>query len=77
MEIMQGQHRVVLFLKPEYHKQLLDMSLQRGAELGTRVSMGFVIQELLEREKVFDREVKHVVKATEEMFEYRLFGSHD
>jgi hypothetical protein len=77
MEIMQGQHRVVLFLKPEYHKQLLDMSLKRGAEIGTRVSMGFVIQELLEREKALDKGLTHVAKATEEMFEQQLFASHD
>ena len=54
MEIMQGQHRVVLFLKPEYHKRLLDLSLKRGAEIGTRVSMGFVIQEMLDREAAME-----------------------
>ena len=65
--IMEGQDRVVIFIEPKYHEKLMQRSLSRGAELGRRVSMGFVVQEMLDREEALETgEV-----ATE------LFRSHD
>jgi hypothetical protein len=77
MEVMQGQHRVVLFVKPEYHKQLLDLALKRGAELGTRVSMGFVIQELLDREAALEKTAQQPGENALETDTKWLFASRD
>jgi len=48
MQIMAGQKRVVLFIHPQHHTKLMELSLKRSAELGTRVSMGFIVEELLD-----------------------------
>ncbi len=48
MQIMEGQKRVVLFIHPQHHAKLMELSLKRSAELGTRVSMGFIVEELLD-----------------------------
>jgi hypothetical protein len=43
-----GTHQVMIKLTPYYHKELSKMALRRSAELGSRVSMGFVLQELIQ-----------------------------
>jgi hypothetical protein len=47
-ETSEGQERVVVYLRLGYKAKLHQCSLQRSAEMGRRVSMGFVIQELMD-----------------------------
>jgi hypothetical protein len=68
MQIMEGQKRVVLFIHPKHHAKLMEMSLNRSAELGTRVSMGFIVEELLDREEQMDNPEKRSAD---------LFGSQE
>jgi hypothetical protein len=51
MVVKDSENRVTIFMHPEYHKKLMDMSFKRSAELGRRVSMGFVVQEMIDREE--------------------------
>jgi hypothetical protein len=41
---------VVIMLPEKYHVTLIDMAQKRSNELGTRVSMGFVIREMMDRD---------------------------
>jgi hypothetical protein len=47
---MQQLNRVVLLLPEKYHQALLDLAQHRSNEIGTRVSMGFVIREMMDRD---------------------------
>ena len=40
--------RIVLHLSSEHQEKLLKLSLQRSVELARRVSMGFIVEELLD-----------------------------
>ncbi len=51
----EGVHPVMIKFEPHYHKELIKMSLRRSAELGRRVSMGFVLQELIEERLQLER----------------------
>ena len=51
MQVMEGQKRVTFYVHPKYHAKLVELSLQRSAELGIRVSMGYIVEELLDREE--------------------------
>ncbi len=44
----EGVNQVMVKLNPHYHAELLKMVLRRSADLGRRVSMGYVIQEMIE-----------------------------
>jgi hypothetical protein len=45
---MQLTQLVGIRITPEHHQKLNQMALNRSAELGRRVSAGFVVQELLD-----------------------------
>jgi len=68
MNIMAGQKRVVLFIHPKHHAKLMEMSLNRSSELGIRVSMGYIIEELLEERLQIENPEKRSAE---------LFGSTD
>jgi len=40
--------RTVLHLSSEHQEKLLNLSLKRSVEIGRRVSMGFIVEELLD-----------------------------
>jgi hypothetical protein len=44
----EGTHQVMIKFSPYHHEKLLHMTLRRSADLGRRVSMGFVLQEMIE-----------------------------
>lgn len=44
----EGVNQIMIRLTPYYHEHLLKMALRRSADLGRRVSMGYVIQEFIE-----------------------------
>jgi predicted DNA-binding protein len=63
-----GTKQVILRMKPEYHKKLTDLSLIRSIQLGRRVSMTFVVEEILEQIE----QMEDVEKRSAD-----LFGSHE
>jgi hypothetical protein len=60
--------RIVLHLSSEYQEKLLKLSLQRSVELARRVSMGFIVEELLDLLEQTDNPRKRSAE---------LFGSTD
>jgi hypothetical protein len=69
--------RIPIELSEDGDEKLRQLKLKRSYDLGRIVSKGFVIEELINREIALDKAGQYVVKATEEMFEQRLFGSQD
>ena len=63
-----GLDRVTVFMEHRYHDKLMEKSCQRSAELGRKVSMGFVIQELLDRDDQITNPERH---------DPELFASHE
>jgi hypothetical protein len=57
-------NRVVIMLPEQYHAALMDMAQKRSNELGTRVSMGFVIREMMDR----DGQMNNPALRTADMF---------
>ena len=53
-ETSEGQERVVVYLRLGYKAKLHQRSLQRSAEMGRRVSMGFIIEEMMDSEDQLD-----------------------
>jgi hypothetical protein len=69
--------RIPIELSEDGDEKLRQLKLKRSYDLGRIVSKDFVIEELINREIALDKAGQYVVKATEEMFEQRLFGSQD
>jgi hypothetical protein len=65
---MKQQDRVVIHLPEEYHQTLMRMAFKRSEELGTRVSMGFIIREMMDR----DQQLQNRSQRTAD-----LFAAHD
>jgi hypothetical protein len=48
MGIMEATDFVGIRLTPDYHQKLAQLALKSSAQMGRRVSMGFLIQELID-----------------------------
>ena len=64
----EGVHPVMIKFSPHYHEQLLKLTLRRSADLGRRVSMGYVLQELIEERLQSENPAKRSAE---------IFGSTD
>jgi hypothetical protein len=63
-----GRKEVILRIKPASHRKLVEMTLKRSVELGRKVGMGFVFEEMLEQmNQMEDPEQRSA----------DLFGSHE
>jgi hypothetical protein len=49
-----GTKQVILRIKPSVHKQLVQLTLKRSVEIGRKVGMGFVIEEMLSQQEQMD-----------------------
>ena len=47
MDVLEATDFVGIRLTPEYHQKLAQLALKRSAQMGHRISMGFLIQELI------------------------------
>jgi hypothetical protein len=52
----EGKTRLVADIDPAYHEKLVQRTLKRSVELGRKVGMGVVIQEMLDREEQLERD---------------------
>ena len=68
MSDQEGTHQVMIKFSPYYHDKLMKMTLNRSAQLGRRVSMGYVLQEMIE---------ERIQAESPEQRSADLFASHD
>jgi hypothetical protein len=63
-----GTKQLLIRVKPSLHKRLVVMTLKRSVELGRRVGMSFVIEEMMDKEEQINNPESRMGE---------LFGSHD